>query len=144
LALYSIVEECKKNKREISYYSSWTIHPKIRENKLNVKFLKEVLTAVTLLHHKEQQVHELLGLGVPRFKTNEYFTTWGYEEVKYQGKLLPRIYIETYSNVEVVFMHLKEFSNYAYLMSEKYLNLWKERIKIGDKLDFEKLKKQVA
>lgn len=136
IALNTILEKCSSLSRSIAYYSSWTILPEIREKKENVRLLKDIVTALTFLHHQEESIDELLGLGVPKFKTHEYFSTWGFEAVQFQGSDLPRLYVETYSDIEVILMHLQSFSVYAKERALFYQGLWEARKTVGQSLDF--------
>ncbi len=141
-----ILDQCQINNTRVSYYSSWTISPHIRKNRKLVKKLKDGLSASTALFHLSQGITELLGLGVPKFQTDLYFSTWGYAPIKKKGVEMPSINIHSYDDIEVLVMHLKEFSKEILDLSKEYLDSWNNRVILGNQIEYSyKLKeKRVA
>jgi hypothetical protein len=129
--LSKILEECRLSQRRISYFSSWTILPSVRKDLELVQTLKEIYAATTVLHHQEQNISDLLGLGLPKFHTEEFFFKWGFEKVELPRPEEEKLRLSSFGGIDAVFMHLKSYSDYALGMAKKYQNLWNSRINLG-------------
>ena len=126
------MKRIEKKKKRISYHSSWTNHPKPQNDKETRNILKEMFPAITYHHHKEDNIQELLGLGVPQYKTHRYFYKWGYKPAHKDGRELEPVNFRVLNNIPGIFMHLQEWSPYAKEMADKYHALWDNRIIIGE------------
>ncbi len=144
----AIIDDCMAKSRKLAYYSSWTILPEVRKDKQCIALIKNVVSALTYLAHVDDGIHHLIGLGVPRFKTDQYFETWGFEPILHQGKPLSHLYIESYSDVEVIVMQLKEYSALIKEKANLFSDLWEDRTTVGNPLDLSRfeddLKKKAA
>ncbi len=127
----NLIKESQESQRRISYYSSWTQSPSIRSDFELVQILKELFAAMTVLHHREEKTPDLLGLGLPKFKTDSFFYSWGFERAKLDKKELVNIPLRFLGGIDCVVMHLKHYSDYAKEMSNKYLNVWMNRVSVG-------------
>ena len=142
--LNQILKSCEEKKQRISYYSSWTISPSVMDNRALITLLKDLFTACTVLHHREEGISELLGLGVPKFRTEHFFYKWGFERVEQCGHGLPNIPFRVLGGIDGVFIHLKKYSDFALSCAEKLEHFWKNRISIGVSPRFtDKLSSQV-
>jgi hypothetical protein len=119
-----------QNKR-VCYHSSWTTHPNATSDREFNKTLKKIFMASSLLYCQEFQVDELYGLGVPKYRTDQFFYTWGYERVAVAGQDLADINFRVLNSISGVFMHLKEFSPDAYKYAEVFNEIWKRKTVIG-------------
>lgn len=137
-SLNRILRNCSAQNRRISYYSSWTIASHIAKVRARVDFLKELFTACTVLHHKEEGIAELLGLGVPRFRTDEFFFRWGFERMALDGEPLVNVPIQFLGGIDGVVIHLRDYSTYALQCAEKFQVLWEQRLSLGSPPLFDK------
>ncbi len=130
-AYNAIINAAHSENKDVAYYSSWTMkhHSLLPEEKV---LLKEIFTAMTINYHTEKNIKYLFGFGVPKFKTDAYFETWGYERVRFQGKPLENIPASLLEGIDSVFMALEHFTPYAKAIGEKYADLWKNRIVLGE------------
>lgn len=128
------IEECFKANRRISYYSSWTQSPLIRKNTEAVAVMKEIFAAMTVCHHREENITDLLGLGLPKFNTDKFFMNWGFERSTVQGEPVENVPLAFLDGIDCVLMHLRHYSDYAMQMTEKYAELWNDRLVVGQSL----------
>ncbi len=130
-ALYSILNQCKETEQNISYYSSYTRLPEISKDRPLASFLKRLFAGLTVLYHTQENISQLLGLGVPKYRTDEFFQTWGFERVSYQGIPLKNIPFFILGGIDGVFIHLKQYTPYALECAEECMGLWKARVTLG-------------
>jgi hypothetical protein len=124
-------EICAKGRR-VSYDGSWTLDPEIRNDEDLSKRFKDVLMALNVLHHLDAGISDILGFGVPRFKTDQFFRCIGYERVSDQGGVLPEIQQRSLQDESVVLMHLQKFSDIAMATGRRFRKSWDNRIEIAD------------
>jgi hypothetical protein len=136
--LYRIIESCKNSSKKLSYYSSWTILPEARKDPKMVNTLKEIYAAFTYFYHRDQQISEIVGIGLPKFKTDTFFNQWGFESVQVTKPEEEKLILPSFGGIDAVFLHLKSFSTYALDMAQKYENLWKNKISLGLTVDEKK------
>lgn len=129
--LYDTIKQCENNNRKISYYSSWATLPTVTRNRPLSNYLKKIFTGLTVLHHNEEGISDLLGLGVPKYRTDNFFYKWGFERVAHNGTDLENIPFFILGNIDGVFIHLKEYSQLALDCAEEALDLWEDRLVIG-------------
>ena len=128
------VAECLKANRRISYYSSWTQSPQIRKDPETVARMKEIFAAMTVFHHCEENITDLLGLGLPKFNTDQFFMNWGFERSTVNGAPVENVPLSFLDGIDCVLMHLRGYSDYAKSMTEKYMSLWSDRLVVGKSL----------
>jgi hypothetical protein len=128
--LDEILKKATAAKKEIAYYSSWTIHPDIRKNRASSALIKDIFTALSVDYHRGYNIQEMLGFSVPQFKTDIVFAAWGYKNVKLEGKELSSILLPRYNNAEVRFIHLDSFSMDVMEVASKYSALWANRLTV--------------
>ena len=85
-AVRRMVEHSQETGRSLRYCSSYTILPELREDRELVAQLKIYMTGMHALFHDEYQTAESLLGGVVRFKTDQYFASWGYERLALDGQ----------------------------------------------------------
>jgi hypothetical protein len=129
-----IIAAASENQHEISYDGSWTMDPAIRRDKTRSEYLKKIMTAINVQYHISSHVPEILGLGLLRFKTEQYFKNIGYRQLSQGDQLLPPISMGSLQNESVVLMHLTEFTKEALATAQEFNWLWEKRIEISDHL----------
>lgn len=127
-SLNDILANATAAKKEIAYYSSWTIHPEIRKNRAASQMIKDIFTALSVDYHRSYNIPEMLGFSVPQFKTDIIFGSWGYKNVLYQGQELESIILPRYNNAEVRFIHLDTFTVQVLEMTIIYKAMWDNRL----------------
>lgn len=130
-AVLEILNRCEANKIEVSYDSSWTIHPDARADRELTLELRDILTSVVSRYHREYEIPEILGLGVVKLKTAKLFATWGLEPMSVNGEPLPTFTLSSLQGAEVLLVHGKPFSETALALTERYANFWEERVTIS-------------
>lgn len=131
-AVQEIVTRCESAGINISYDSSWTIHPSLKEDRTLRDLLKNLTTAMLVRYHLESGTQEQLGMGVLRFKTDRYFQNMGYQLLKKKWRELPPFDHPFLLGEKVVLMHSPNFSESALAMGQQFQELWDARITIGD------------
>lgn len=129
--LMQIIGDSKKNNRTIAYHGGYTIDPSIVNTESDREKVREMFMGITALYFKENNVSELLGLGVPKFKTENFFYQWGYERCINSGSDLSPFPLYFLPGVDGVMMHLKEFSKGIKETSLKYKFIWNNKIELG-------------
>ncbi len=126
----NIIADCEKSTRQLTYYGAWTQSPDIKDNGLK-SILKEIFAATLLLHHQEEKITDIIGFGLPKFKTDLFFYKLGGEKARLNNVELEHIPLEHLNEIESAFIHFTGFSPYIEEMVTKYKKLWNERITIG-------------
>jgi hypothetical protein len=127
-----IVGEAVSAGRRISYDGSWTLDPVIRADEILAPRFKDALIALNVLHHLDSDIPEILGFGMPRFKTDQFFRFIGYEPVSGGDGPLPELKMSTLQNEPAVLMHLRKFTDLALAVAKRFEPLWRNRIEISD------------
>jgi len=144
-AIRDIVGRCEKNGVRLSYESSVTIHPDVKNNPELLKTIRGLLVANVVLYHRSVGTEEMLGLAAVKFKIDRVFTQLGFETIKSNGQDLTNLIVPSYDNAEVKVMHHKNgFPKEVIEYSKDYLSYWNERIWIRGDLESENEEKLKA
>ncbi|MBY0415697.1 MAG: hypothetical protein K2Q18_16100, partial [Bdellovibrionales bacterium] len=130
-ALYQIIQEALKNDQTIAYHGGYTIDSEIVKTDEERALVRELFMAITTLYFKENNISELLGFGVPKYKTEHFFYQWGYTRCKVQGVELAEFPVYFLPGANGILMHLKEFSSGINDLSEKFRFIWNQKINVG-------------
>lgn len=130
-ALTQIINNCKAADKSIAYHGGYTIDPSMIKTESEREKVREIFMGITALYFQENKVSELLGLGVPKFKTENYFYQWGYERCTSADSNLSEFPLYFLPGVNGVMMHLKEFSSNILEISLKYKFIWNNKIELG-------------
>lgn len=131
-ALNEILDQCRQKDEKIAYYSSWAMLPEVTRNRPLATSLKNIFTGLTVLHHTHEGIAQLLGLGVPKYRTDQFFKTWGFDQVAREGQVLDNIPFFILGDIDGVFIHLKQYSEFALDCADNTMDMWKNRLVIGD------------
>ena len=142
--LFEIIGEAKKNQKTLAYHGGYTIDPLIGAAPKEREMIRDFFIGITLLYFKENNISELLGLGVPHLKTDKFFYQWGYERVCVDHQDLDAFPLHFLCGVDGVMMHLKQFSPEFLKLSEKYVFLLKNKTELGAPLSSENKTKIAA
>ena len=112
------------NGRGLSYDSSWTVDPELRKERKNNRIFLELLMALCVLYHRDYNLPDWITAGILRLETHEVFYRMGL--VPFEND--PVIKHPAVHDEEAIFVKLKENSEAALEMAEKYKALWKERV----------------
>jgi hypothetical protein len=127
-AVRRMVEHSQETGRSLRYCSSYTILPELREDRELVAQLKIYMTGMHALFHDEYQTAESLLGGVVRFKTDQYFASWGYERLALDGQELGTISNATLFGEPVYVMRLNQWSPHALQCAKETRELWNSRL----------------
>ncbi len=133
--MYSIISKAQANKTRIVYHGGYTIDPEIVKTEQERAVARELFIAATTLYFQENEITELLGFGVPKYKTELFFYQWGYERCKVNGIELEAFPVYFLPGCDGILMHLKHFSPTVLNLSDKYKFLWKNKKEIGFPLE---------
>lgn len=124
------LREAERRGVNISYDSSWTVDPKVRENRALAALLKKFMTMFMVNSHldPEWNVPMSICMGVPRFKTDGYFTSLGYEQFNTGGEPLPGIPLPPLHGELAVMFLLKEFTKEALATAAEMSAFWQDRL----------------
>lgn len=130
-AIMGILERCERERRDISYDSSWTIDPIVRQDRELTNRLRKIMQAIHVIYHTGEGAPEVLAAGAIKFKMERLYQYWGYKEIGLQGRTLSPLVIPTYDNMGIYLWHLAEFSTEARRDAEIYRKLWDDRIEFA-------------
>ena len=130
-ATQAILDRCEEKGIDVSYDSSWTIAPKVRENRELTLELRNILTSIVTHYHDEYRIPEIMGLGVVKLKTAKLFATWGLHPILFNGEPLPTFTLASLQGAEVVLVHGMPFSEEAKALAERYSKYWADRLTIA-------------
>lgn len=119
----------EKDPSTISYDSSWaqalnyrfSKKPEIKET------LREIMTSIIVMHHKEFNIPHMLTCGVVKVKTDRYFLNIGLNKLNENAHFIEN----GMTKEECVVFYTKEFSFEAQLLAKKYENLWNNKLVIN-------------
>lgn len=129
--LSGIQKKVRENRGCLSYYSSWTISPKARVSPAAVLSLKEVFTSASYWYHQSEGITDVLGAGLPKFRTDQFFASWGFQPFVQQGEELPSVAAPIFRDIQYVAMHLTKFSPAALSLALRHRDIWRGRRECG-------------
>lgn len=129
--LYKIINASQNKNKTIAYHGGYTIDPEIVKTEEDRAIARELFIGSTTLYFKENNISELLGFGVPKYKTELFFYQWGYERCAINGSELEAFPVYFLPGCDGILMHLKEFSSTVLEISDKYRFLWKQKTDLG-------------
>lgn len=140
--LNGILDNAKHSNKSVAYHGGYTILPEVRGEEKFLNTLRELFIATSILYFQHNHINELLGIGVPKYKTDDFFYKWGYYRCTRNYEELNPFPLYFLGGIDGVMMHLNKFSKDALLLAEKYHYLWENRLVIGSPvvLQREKLK----
>nr|BDT28418.1 hypothetical protein BHI3_18840 [Bacteriovorax sp. HI3] len=142
--LYHIIDEAHNKDRVIAYHGGYTIDPRFGTNPEEREKIRNLFMGITMLYFQENQIAELLGLGVPVFKTEHFFYQWGYERCTANNQELSPFPLHFLPGVDGVMMHLKEYSEDILKLSDGYKFVWNRKIELGERAPGQLTKKAAA
>ncbi|MBC7428940.1 MAG: hypothetical protein H7336_10035 [Bacteriovorax sp.] len=131
-SLYKIIKDSQNNNKTIAYHGGYTIDPEIVLTAEDREAVRDLFMGITALYFKENNISELLGLGVPKFKTENFFYQWGYERCAANGVELSSFPLYFLPGVDGVMMHLSKFSEGITETSQKYRFIWGQKQILGE------------
>lgn len=129
--LSTILTDTNSYGRKIAYHGGYTIDPLARTDQESINQIRDLFMGSTYLYLKSQLITDLLGLGVPKFKTEKFFYDWGYSRCKTNGLELAEFPLSFLPGVNGVMMHLEKYSDNVISMADKHYAYWNERIEVG-------------
>lgn len=131
-AIKNILEDCERRGVNISYDSSWTIRPDIREDRELTLHLREIMQAMHTLYHAGSEVPEVIAVGATRFKMERLYEYWGYNALSLNGKELSRLTAPSHAGSEAIVFHLAKIADRAVEDAHRFRSMWDERILLGE------------
>jgi hypothetical protein len=118
----------EKDLSSISYDSSWaqdltyrfSSNPEIKET------LREIMTTVIVMHHKEFKIPHMITCGVVKVKTDRFFLSIGLKKLNENAHFIEN----GMTKEECVVFYTKEFSFEAKSLAKKYETLWNSKMVI--------------
>lgn len=130
-AVRKILADCERSETEISYDGSWTMAPAAHQDRDLARHLKEVMAAIQVFYHEQEGVNQIIGFGMLRFKTDQYFKNLGYQAVcGNDGQPLPPFRMSTLQHEPAVLLHLTRFTDIARARAAKLESIWSNRLVI--------------
>lgn len=129
--LNSIIEGSKRRGKTVAYHGGYTMDPLVRHKLEDKALIKEIFIGSTMNYFCESGITELLGLGVPKFKTDDFFYQWGYQRCTLENLDLRSFPLHFLPGTEGVMMHLKKYSQHVLELRTKYKSLWDNRTELG-------------
>lgn len=133
--MYATIKMAQESHKKIAYHGGYTIDPELVKAEKERTLARELFIAATTLYFQENQITELLGFGVPKYKTELFFYQWGYQRCKSNGIELESFPVYFLPGCQGILMHLKEFSPTVMELSAKYKFLWSKKKEIGIALE---------
>lgn len=137
-----IIDECHSKKLGLTYGGSWTSSPEYREQRILNASLRDMMSAMLVHYHRHEKFDHQICLGVPRFKTDQFFSQLGYESIQLDhsddsseknlensakssaGNLFP---LSSLKREPVTMLHSKSPTPFGIELAEKYQDLWSNR-----------------
>lgn len=125
------LEFCGKDGIAVSYGSSWTIDPRVRDEPELKRFLRDLMAGMLVCHERESGSGERLTCGTFKVKTDKFFQDLGYERLAEQGIELPPFQQTSLFGESVAVLRCARFSPAGLELAERYEELWRGREILG-------------
>lgn len=125
-----VINRVKEQNKQLTFSSGWTVHPKVRKNREKVDLMKNITRAMFYLFQDEFGSHEEIGFGVPKVKTDIYFSQIGYDRMTLDGNILEPIAHTDIGGEPIVLIHRTNFTSAAIEAAERHRELWENKISI--------------
>jgi hypothetical protein len=127
-AVHQYLAERSRENVDTYYDCSWTIDPQLNQSKTTRLLLLELVPALTVWWHSQKPRISVLGLGVPKYKTDRFFQKWGYQSMSQGNSLLPAFPHASLMNEPTTLMCLNSFSKVATGLAHKHRHYWHNRL----------------
>ncbi|MDD0851849.1 hypothetical protein HBN50_02025 [Halobacteriovorax sp. GB3] len=136
------LEQADKKGLQARWDSSYTILPSLRKDRAITEHLKELFICSHVNFHKEFKSDIVYSSGVVKYKTDQFFSSWGYERIQNKGEDLPLISQYSLFEEQVRLMRLSRLDHpYALEMAEKFKDIWDNKTVISSKKELKLLKR---
>jgi len=125
------LEHLSNQKSRVSYDSSFTIHPSIRNNKDKRDLLKNIMLSMHVLAHQDYDIPYIFAGGVERFKMEKMYHFWGYQDLSWKGEKLPPVYPEFVLKEPTSIFFCDSFSKEGVSIAKEFKSYWDNRIEIS-------------
>ncbi len=136
-ALNELIKSTKENNGNLNYGFSWTIHPKVRENPSLKAILKDIFCTILVHYYKNRPNEVHTCLGVPRFKTDQFFLWMGYQPMSLKKIPLESFKLSSLVDEPVFMFQCSKFSQQAEELAHQYKTIWENRLIIDEQLEHE-------
>ncbi len=131
-AIRAVIEDCRKNSKELYYDSSYTVDPAAKNNPAISPEIKNLILAMHTLHHENMEHCELIAGGNLRFKMERLYQFWGYNGLSLGGRALGPLEMPFYAGDKMMVYHLTRWSPGALDLAATYKLLWRQMLIVGD------------
>jgi hypothetical protein len=131
-AMDELLASARRQKVDVGYNSSWTVHPDARHDRSLKEAIREASVAIFYHHYTHYRISEVLIGGAVRFKVDKLQKLMGFLDLARSGQSLPAIDCPFLFGEKTALMHLTEFSEMARSAAEKYRFLWDQRLTIEE------------
>lgn len=140
--LEKIINERANKGSDISYSGGWTINPQYKGLGLSQE-LRDIYTGIHYNAHLHYNISTMMGFGVPKVGSLEFFKTWGVKPLSANGVDMPPTPIPFGNFVESVIAwgDIDKLSDYKKQMAQKYAYLWEQRIEYPSTQDVNIIRK---
>lgn len=127
--LREIISTAKLKGEQISFDYSWGQGSNFNFSKTDFekKLFQDITMMLGVKHHEDFGIKHMIACGVIKVKTNLFFQRMGLNPISSES-----VFDQTNINHEPVqIFHNTKFSDYAYEVTEKYSELWDNRIEFS-------------
>jgi hypothetical protein len=116
----------------VSFDSSWAQNLEFRFSDTPglKEHLREIMMMVIVRHHVDFNLPHMITCGVSKVKTDQFFLRMGLKKLNENSHYLQK----SMDNEELVIFHSTSFSDEAYIMTEKYSEIWESKLVIDGQL----------
>lgn len=125
----SIIKDTIDKYGEITYDSSWTIRPDIRNTRANTIVIRMML-AEWINYHIDSALNDFLVSATLKVGTDKIFLTTGCEPISDD----PYYQLIEVDNQKAMMLHCMQISDKMLYNASKYRSLWDNRIVIGEQV----------
>lgn len=127
-AINGLVDEYRGKASQLAYNGSWTIDPRVREDKELSRFCKDLTFALLVQYYRTYQIPMVLAAAVTRFKVHKLKEFLGWEYITNQGAPLEEFPCEHFFNEPLSLMFWRKFSDEALALADRYQEIWDRRV----------------
>lgn len=122
---------------KLSYTGCFTIDPDLRKDRDLIAEISRLMVALHYLFHKEEgEEHEIIAVGIVRFKVDALLQNYGFFPL-FESGIHDTLSIKHVAGEEGRFMRLQGFSQRLAELAEDFIQLWENRVVLARDLNQE-------
>jgi hypothetical protein len=127
----SLIRRVEQENKSLGYVSSWTMSSTWGKGTPLRKLALQITNSSLVNLYIDSKIDEALSAGILKFKIDDVQRFLGFNQIQFEGEVLPPIEAWFVKNEKTALMHLESFSDAAKKQAKQYRDLWDSRLFLG-------------